>query len=322
MIAVPSPIRSVRPPIHASGETASDPYASDVQTEWNPHRSASSARPTQKAGSSYPSCRPRRTRRSYSRHVALPGRLPRGACPLPRVHGRAPVPERAGDRARGRRCHVAPRGAPWPRPRRGPVGAARTAGGGWYRPRLPLLRLPERGDRALGVRPARLRLPGARRRERRDPPPLRHRRPEAALPAPAGGWGGAIVLRDDRAGGVGIRSDAAPDAGRPRRGRMGDRRAQVVLERSRGCGVRGRLRDHGSRRRPAPARDDAPRPGRRAGGRDRPPGPCHGTRGPGWSTHCEVRFTGVRVPAANTLGGRETRSPSPRSASARGGSTT
>ena len=37
----------MRPPIHASGETASEPYASDVHTEWNPHRSASSARPTQ-----------------------------------------------------------------------------------------------------------------------------------------------------------------------------------------------------------------------------------------------------------------------------------
>ena len=60
MIAVPSLISLVRPPIQASGETASEPYASEVHTEWNPHRSASSARPTQKPGSSYPSCRPRR----------------------------------------------------------------------------------------------------------------------------------------------------------------------------------------------------------------------------------------------------------------------
>ena len=52
MIAVPSLTFVVRPPTHASGETASEPYASDVQTEWNPARSASSASPTQKAGSS------------------------------------------------------------------------------------------------------------------------------------------------------------------------------------------------------------------------------------------------------------------------------
>ncbi len=33
------------------------------------------------------------------------------------------------------------------------------------------------------------------------------------------------------------------------------------------------------------------------------PVPVFGHRGRGWSTHCEVRFTGVRVPVANTLGG-------------------
>jgi alkylation response protein AidB-like acyl-CoA dehydrogenase len=31
--------------------------------------------------------------------------------------------------------------------------------------------------------------------------------------------------------------------------------------------------------------------------------PVMGHAGRGWNTHCEVRFTGVRVPAANTLGG-------------------
>ena len=64
MIAVPSFTFVVRAPTQASGETASEPYASDVHTEWNPHRSASSASPTQKAGSSYPSCNPTRIRRS------------------------------------------------------------------------------------------------------------------------------------------------------------------------------------------------------------------------------------------------------------------
>jgi len=33
------------------------------------------------------------------------------------------------------------------------------------------------------------------------------------------------------------------------------------------------------------------------------PVPVFGHRGRGWSTHCEVRYTGVRVPVANTLGG-------------------
>ena len=33
------------------------------------------------------------------------------------------------------------------------------------------------------------------------------------------------------------------------------------------------------------------------------PVPVMGHAGRGWSTHCEVRYTGVRVPVANTLGG-------------------
>src|SRR6476659_6937776 len=33
------------------------------------------------------------------------------------------------------------------------------------------------------------------------------------------------------------------------------------------------------------------------------PVPVFGHAGRGWSTHCEVRYTGVRVPVANTLGG-------------------
>jgi hypothetical protein len=40
--AVPSRIRDVREPHHASGVSASDPYASAVHTESNPSRSAAS----------------------------------------------------------------------------------------------------------------------------------------------------------------------------------------------------------------------------------------------------------------------------------------
>ena len=45
---------------------------------------------------------------------------------------------------------------------------------GGHGPRLPLLRLPERGDRAQLLGPARLRVPGAGRREQRDPARIRH----------------------------------------------------------------------------------------------------------------------------------------------------
>ena len=74
-----------------------------------------------------------------------------------------------------------------------------------------------------------LRLPGAGRRQRRDPPPVRHRRAEGALPAAARRGRDALVLRHDRAGGGRLRPDAAARARGARRRRVGDRRAQVVL---------------------------------------------------------------------------------------------
>ena len=49
------------------------------------------------------------------------------------------------------------------------MGAAHAARGGRLERELPRLRASERGDRPLDVGPARLRLPGARRRQRRDP---------------------------------------------------------------------------------------------------------------------------------------------------------
>ena len=52
------------------------------------------------------------------------------------------------------------------------------------------------------------------------------------------------------------------------------------------------------------------------------PVPVLGHRGRGWSTHCEVRYTGVRVPAENLLGERGEGFRIARSGSARGGSTT
>ena len=71
-----------------------------------------------------------------------------------------------------------------------------------------------------------------------------------------------------------------------------------------GAGVRDRDGGHRPRGGAAPARVPDPRPGRHARARDRAPVPVLGPRGRGWSTHCEVRYTGVRVPVANMLGER------------------
>src|SRR5436309_7474136 len=61
-IPVPSLMRFVRAPIHASGENASEPYASALQQESNPSRSASRTRSMGSHGSApqYPRATPRR----------------------------------------------------------------------------------------------------------------------------------------------------------------------------------------------------------------------------------------------------------------------
>ena len=101
--------------------------------------------------------------------------------------------------ARGRRGSRAPHRPSRPRQGGGALGAAPAARGGRNRPRLPRLRAPERGDRPLRLGPARLQLPGAGRGQRRDPPPLRHRRAEGALARAARRRRHAVVLLDDRA---------------------------------------------------------------------------------------------------------------------------
>jgi acyl-CoA dehydrogenase len=45
-------------------------------------------------------------------------------------------------------------------------------------------------------------------------------------------------------------------------------------------------------------------PSRRSRAAHRGPVPVSGHRGRGWSTHCEVWYSSVRVPAANVLGER------------------
>ena len=114
--------------------------------------------------------------------------------------------------------------------------------------------------------------------------------------------GAAVVLLDDRDRCAGLGSHDAPDESRPRRRGVGDRRPQVVLLGAEGAafGVVMAVTD--------PDGD----PHRRATQIIVPadtPGvevvraiPTMGHRGRGWTTHCEVRYTGVRVPVENTLG--------------------
>ena len=161
----------------------------------------------------------------------------------------------------------------------GPLGASPPARGRRHRSGLPRLRAPERGDRPQRLGSARLRVPGARCGQRRDPPPVRHGGAEGALAAPARRGRDPVVLLDDRARGVRLRPDDAPDARGARRRRVGDRRPQVVLVGRRGRRVRDRDGGHRSRRGAAPAREPDHRPGRHAGRRDRPPG--LGLRAPG-----------------------------------------
>ena len=120
----------------------------------------------------------------------------------------------------------------------GPVGAAPAAGGGRQRQRLHRVRVPERGDRPQLHRAADLRLPGAGRGQRRDPPPVRDAGAEGALPAAARRRRDALVLRHDRARGRRLRPDAPARPRGARRRRLGDQRAQVVLVRRRRRGLR------------------------------------------------------------------------------------
>ena len=165
--------------------------------------------------------------------------------------------------------------------RRRALGAARAAGGGRHRHGLPRLRVSERAHRPLDVGAARLRVPGAGRRQRRDPAHVRHRRAEGALAPAARRRPDPLVLLDDRARGAGLRPDDAAHARGARRRRVGDRRPQVVLVGRRGRGVRDRDGRHRPRRGPARARDADHRPRRHAGRRRRPPDRRHGARGQG-----------------------------------------
>ena len=188
---------------------------------------------------------------------------------VPGVHGGTRLRGRAGAGAggRGRRrgdARIARAGEG-----RRALGAAPAARGRRHRRRVSRLRRPERGDRAVGLGAARLQLPGAGRRQRRDPPHVRHATSRRSVPAAAGRGRDEVVLLDDRAGGLGRRPDRAAHDGRARRRRVGDRRSQVVLVGRRGRRVRDRHGGHRSGRGAARADVADPRSGRRAGAADR-----------------------------------------------------
>ena len=101
------------------------------------------------------------------------------------------------------------------------------------------------------LRPVHPERAGARRRQHAHALPLGDARPGGALPAPARRRQDPLVLRDDRAGGVGLRPDADPDARGEGRRRLGDQRPQVVHLRREGREVRDPDRSHRPGRRPA-----------------------------------------------------------------------
>ena len=239
--------------------TASDPYASAVHTESKPQRSASSARPTQNrpdrripVASRGARDDPTRTPCRSSRPIATSTR--RGA--LSRVHGGARLSERGGDRPRGRRRADAARGASRPRARGAGCGRrtfrprrAAPASGFLYYACLN----EEIGRSAYAQLVFGCQAPDAGNAEILHLFGTDEQKERFLRPLVAGEVRSFFSMTEPEVAGVG--PDAAADARRARRRRVGDRRAQVVLERRRRRGLRHRHGDHRSRRRAAPARE-------------------------------------------------------------------
>ena len=96
---------------------------------------------------------------------------------------------------------------------------------------VPRLRLRQRGRRPRGARDGRARHALAAGLDHAEP--VRVAGVARSLPPAAGRGRGVPELRDDRARRRQLRSDAAPDARRPRRRPLGDQRPQVVHDRRR-----------------------------------------------------------------------------------------
>ena len=146
-----------------------------------------------------------------------------------RVRPRGDLADR-GDRARHRPGAARPdlRAAPEAGEGAGPVGRPPPAGARRPGLRPGQARPDERDPRHVDLRLERVRLPGARLRQQRDPRARRHARAEGALALPAARGRAPVRVLDDRAGDAGLGPDAAADAGRARRRRLRPQRAQVV----------------------------------------------------------------------------------------------
>ena len=127
-----------------------------------------------------------------------------------------------------------------------------------------------RDPRDLALRAQRVRQPGARLRQQRDPRAgrdARSRRSATCTRCWPGDLKSAFSMTEPDSAGLG--PDAAEDPRRPRRRRLRHHRAQVVLLQRLDRRLPHRHGGHRPRRAPAPARDDVPR-ARRHAGRDDP----------------------------------------------------
>ena len=185
----------------------------------------------------------------------------------------------------------------------GPVGAAPPARGGRLERELPRLRPSERGDRALALGPARPRLPGARCGKRGDPVAdsgRTSRRSAGSARSSRARCGLFFSMTEPDVSG----SD--PTTLRTRAVRDGD---EWVIDGHKWFSSGAEGASFGI---VMAVTDPDDEPHRRATQIIVPadtPGvevvraiPTMGHRGRGWTTHCEVRYTGVRVPVENTLG--------------------
>ena len=183
----------------------------------------------------------------------------------PRVHGPRGHPARGGDAARrpgrarsrgeGRSGEGEADGAVGTEPsdrvrRAGPVdGRSRTV---------------RRSRRSQPARHDRVRHPGTRRRQRRDPPQVRHRGTARAVPPSARRRRDPQLLLDDRAGDRRLEPGPARHHRGHRRRRLRDQRPEVVHLLGRRRRVRHRHGRHRPRRAAAPAGEHDHRPHRHA----------------------------------------------------------
>ena len=154
----------------------------------------------------------------------------------------------------------------------------------------------ERDPRPVELGAERLRLPGARLGQRRDPRPLRHRRAEGEVPrsrCSTARSSSCYSMTEPQAG-----SDPAAVhvPGRARRRRVGDQRREVVLVELPLRRVRDRHGGHRSRRVRVPGHVDVPRADRHARHRDHPQRRARGRAPRARARTPTSATTSVRVP--------------------------